>query len=104
MFDATPFPPGITVRSLHNVRTASKHSWAPLQSLWGPLLDPLLQAAKTSKGANSRQRLWPLAQTFWTFLSQVFCPGSSCRESVRRAAAWLRVATGRVLSEDESAY
>lgn len=104
MFNATPFLPGFPARSLHSVRTALRHSLAPLQTLWGPLLDPLLNAAKKAKGPNSRERLWPLAQTFWTFLSQVFCPGSSCRESVRKAAAWLRVCSTRVLSEDESAY
>jgi hypothetical protein len=104
MFNATPFLPGLKLRSRHSAHLAVQHSVAPLQTLWGPLLDPLLQRAKTGKGSNSRQRVWPLAQTFWTFLAQVFCPGSSCRESVRRAAAWLRVSSNRVLSEDESAY
>src|SRR5947209_15122536 len=98
MFNATPFLPGLKPRSLHHVHLALKHSVAPLQTLWGPSLDPLLQAAKSSKGPNSRQRVWPLAQTFWTFLAQIFSPGSSCRESVRRAAAWLRVSSDRVLS------
>jgi hypothetical protein len=104
MFNATPLLPGLNLRSLHIARVAATHSVAPLQTLWGYLLDPLLRRAKTVKGANSRERVWPLPQTFWTFLAQVFCPGSSCRESVRRAAAWLRISSNRVLSEDEGAY
>jgi len=104
MFNATPFLPGFTPRRCHDVRVAAKRSLAPLQAIWGPLLEGLLSAAKTPTGTNSRQRLWPVPLTFWTFLSQVLCPGSSCREAVRRAAAWLRAATGQVLCEDDSAY
>jgi hypothetical protein len=104
MFNATPFLPGLAPRRLHQVHRCTQRSLAPLQALWGPLLDGLLSAAKAPDGINSRERLWPLPLTFWTFLSQVLCPGSSCREAVRRAAAWLRAATGQVLSENDSAY
>ncbi len=104
MFDATPCLPGLALRPLHQVHVATKHSLAPLQALWGPLLDSLLSGAKTPSGCNSRHRLWPVPLTFWTFLSQVLCPGSSCREAVRKAAAWLRATTGQILSDQDSAY
>ena len=104
MFNATPCLPGLALWRLHQVQVATKRCLAPLQALWGSFLDDLLSAAKTSSGCNSRERLWTVPLTFWTFLSQVLCPGSSCREAVRKAAAWVRAAKGQILSEEDSAY
>jgi len=104
MFNATPCLPGLALCRLHQVQVATKRCLAPLQALWGSFLDDLLSAAKTSSGCNSRERLWTVPLTFWTFLSQVLCPGSSCREAVRKAAAWVRAAKGQILSEEDSAY
>jgi len=42
----------------------------------------------TASGAHSRQRFFPQSLTFWAFLSQVLCPQSPCRETVRKVQAW----------------
>jgi len=55
-------------------------------------------------GAFSRQRDWPLRLTFWTFLAQLLCPGSSCRSAVRQAQAQARLERRPVPAEDTSAY
>ena len=39
-----------------------------------------------------RERLFTPVRIFWLFLAQVFSPGTSCRESVRKALAWLALA------------
>jgi hypothetical protein len=42
----------------------------------------------TEKGKGSRSRVLPLRVTFWAFVSQVMQPKSSCREVVRKVAAF----------------
>jgi len=39
-------------------------------------------------GPNSRDRVYSLPVTFWTFLWQGLNPGTSCREAVRKVQAW----------------
>ena len=58
-----------------------------LSEVFGPWL-PTVLLAPTARGVNSRKRLYPLRLTFWAFLSQVWSPGSSCREIVRKVQAW----------------
>ena len=55
-----------------------------LSLLFAPLL-PAHWLSPAQEGAGSRQRLWPRRLTFWTFLAQLLCPGSSCRAAVRQA-------------------
>lgn len=55
-----------------------------LSLLFGGLL-PAHWLSPAQEGLGSRQRLWPRRLTFWTFLAQVLCPGSSCRAAVRQA-------------------
>jgi len=70
--------------------------------MFGPWL-PATQLSPTAKGLNSRQRTYPLALTFWAFLSQVLSPGAACREVVRKVQAWY-APQGRTLDSGTSAY
>jgi Transposase DDE domain len=57
-----------------------------------------------SRPPKSRQRLFTPVLTFWTFLSQVLCPGSSCRDAVRKAQSWWAVHLRIKISASTSAY
>lgn len=46
---------------------------------------------KSAAGVNSRNRLFSPMVTFWAFLAQVLERGSSCRDAVRRVAAWFEL-------------
>jgi len=76
------------------------HLFEALFSQW--LLHPWLNP--TRKGAFSRQRQWTLRLSFWTFLAQLLCPGSSCRAAVRQAQAQARLEGRPVPDDDTSAY
>ena len=95
----TAFLPGISHRlcgrqhrsqlDLWRAQTAQAHlaslsRWSEIFGSWLPstLLVP------STRGLNSRKRLYPLELTFWAFLRQVLSPGSSCREIVRKVQAW----------------
>lgn len=67
--------------------TVRQASLSRLSEIFGPWLPAALLAPST-RGLNSRKRLYPLELTFWAFLSQVLSPGSSCREIVRKVQAW----------------
>ena len=58
----------------------------------------------TEEGSCSRQRQWPLRLTFWTFLAQIFSPGSACRAAVRQAQAHARLEGRPVPADADSAY
>jgi len=58
----------------------------------------------TEEGSCSRQRQWPLRLTFWTFLAQIFSPGSACRAAVRQAQAHARLEGRPVPADEDSAY
>jgi hypothetical protein len=51
-------------------------SWIPQDTL-----------AQEKQGLNSRERVFPIALTFWAFLSQILNPGTSCREILRQVLA-----------------
>lgn len=76
-----------------------------LQGAFGHLISQV-HLARAKKGANSRQRVFSQALTFWAFLAQVLAPGSSCRDALRRIQAWWQFQHPRtaVPSEDTSAY
>jgi IS4 transposase len=65
---------------------------------------PFHWLSPTDEGANSRQRVYSLCVTFWTFLWQIFNPGSSCREAVRKVMAWLALSGRGNVSPDDSPY
>ena len=58
----------------------------------------------TEQGPNSRERLYSLAVTFWTFLWQVLNPGSPCSDAVGKVIAWLASLGRHHLSNDTSPY
>lgn len=74
-----------------------------LEDLFGGLLQHHW-LRPTEGGPFSRQRDWPLRLTFWSFLAQLLCPGSSCRSAVRQAQAQARLQRRPVPAEDTSAY
>ena len=56
-------------------------------------------------GRPGRQRLFcPLARTFWLFLSEVLSADRSCRQTVRKALAWLALKSGKTASPNTAAY
>ena len=64
-----------------------KASLCQLSTVCEPWL-PMDLLKPTQTGTNSRKRSYPMALTFWAFLSQVLSPGSPCRETVRKVQAW----------------
>jgi hypothetical protein len=56
------------------------------------------------QGPNSRERLYSLAVTFWTFLWQVLHPGIPCSEAVCKVIAWLASLGRPHASDDTSPY
>jgi hypothetical protein len=98
MLNPTPFLPGLSSRlcgrqrrsKLDELRAQSEQwrqtSLSRLCEIFGPWL-PAATLAPTTTGINCRQRTYPLALTFWAFLSQVLSPGVSCREVVRKVQA-----------------
>ena len=53
---------------------------------------------------SSRDRVFTTWRTFWLFLSQVLSSSHTCRETVRKAQAWLFREQGKDLSPNTSAY
>jgi hypothetical protein len=51
-----------------------------------------------------RERVFSPVVTFWMFLSQVLCEGSSCQEMVSKALAALWLTEGKQASPDNSGY
>lgn len=79
---------------------------APPQEL-EPLLGSALPAgllAQTETGQGSRERVYTVRITFWTFLWQALNPGSSCRCAVRKVMAWFALLGRGPLSPDDSPY
>jgi len=74
-----------------------------LQRLFGPSL-PAGLLAPADQGPNSRQRVFSVHVTFWTFLWQCFNPGSSCSEAVKTVIAWFAQLGRRPVSPDDSPY
>ena len=58
----------------------------------------------TEEGPNSRQRIFSLRLTFWTFLWQVLTPGSPCADAVLKVVAWWASLGRHGLSPDTSPY
>src|SRR3989454_3041890 len=58
----------------------------------------------SDEGPNSRERVYSLAVTFWTFLWQVLNRGSPCSDAVSKLIAWLSSVGRRKVSNDTSPY
>src|SRR6266481_1446412 len=74
-----------------------------LEQLLGGCLPPGL-LSQAEQGPNSRQRVFSVRVTFWTFLWQVLNPDSSCRSAVRKVMAWFALLDRPKVSEDDSPY
>jgi len=74
-----------------------------LEQLLGGCLPPGL-LSQAEQGPNSRQRVFSVRVTFWTFLWQVLNPGSSTRSAVRKVMAWFALLGRPKVSEDDSPY
>ena len=65
---------------------------------------PAHRLSPTDEGPNSRERVYSLRVTFWTFLWQVLNPGSPCYEAVCKVMAWLASLGRPKVSADTSPY
>jgi hypothetical protein len=74
-----------------------------LESLFGSCLPPGL-LSQTDEGPNSRERVYSVRVTFWTFLWQVLTPGAPCRSAVRKIMAWFARLGLPKVSQDDSPY
>jgi len=96
MNTSTPFFPGF-----HHIlfgrpgRSAQEKLQAQAEALrraslcqLAKLFEASVPSGQLATQANQRRRCYPLAVTFWAFLSQTLNPGSPCRETVRKVQAW----------------
>jgi hypothetical protein len=74
-----------------------------LEQLFGSCL-PAGLLSQADEGLNSRDRVYGVAVTFWTFFWQVLNPGSPCRSAVRKVMAWFALLGRPKVSEDDSPY
>jgi hypothetical protein len=74
-----------------------------LEQLFCPCL-PAGLLAQAEEGCNSRERVFSVRVTFWTFLWQALNPGSSTRSAVRKVMAWFALVGRPRISEDDSPY
>jgi len=83
-----------------------KMSVAPpeeLEQLFAPCF-PAGLFSQADEGPNSRDRVFSVRVTFWTFLWQTLNPGSSCRSAVRKIMAWFRSLGRPPVKPDDSPY
>jgi hypothetical protein len=59
---------------------------------------------QAQEGTNSRDRVYSVRVSFWTFLWQTLNPGSSCRQAVRKVMAWFAFLGLPPVSPDDSPY
>ncbi len=100
--DFPAFAP-LFARQLHHLRTTT----GPALQAWEALLQdwiPRHLLAQEDQGPHSRDRLWNLRLTFWTFLWQIAHAGASCREAVREARDRCRLLNRPVPPETTSPY
>ena len=74
-----------------------------LELLFGSCL-PAGLLSQTDEGRNSRDRVYSVRVTFWTFLWQVLTPGASCRSAVRKVMAGFAFLGLPKVSQDDSPY
>lgn len=90
-------------RHYQKVRAAAQGSLHQLEVLASPWIPAHLLAPQDEK-EFSRQRIWTLRLTFWSFLWQVAQVGASCRKTVRQAI-FLCTAQGQpVPGDDDGIY
>jgi len=60
--------------------------------------------SQTDEGLNSRDRVYSVRVTFWTFLWQVLNPGASCGNAVSKVIAWFAFLGLPKVRKDDSPY
>jgi hypothetical protein len=96
------FGPLLFGRRAHR-KTPEVEDFGELQNMFKKQL-PAGALKRARKGANSRERLFSMASTFWIFLFQVLSPSGACREAVRKAQAWWCGSRKEASDTDTSAY
>ena len=81
-----PFPAwsGGFAAQTHRLRTTLGRNLHQFELLFSDWIAPW-RLAQQDQGEHSRDRLWNLRLTFWTFLWQITQAGASCREAIRQA-------------------
>ena len=74
-----------------------------LEQLFGPCFPPGL-LAQADEGPGSRERVFSVCVTFWTFLWQALSPAASCRDAVRKVIAWFAWLGRPKVKQDDSPY
>lgn len=91
------YEPGSLATCLRHI---NQHSLSDLTEIFAPWID-----LPETFGPPARRRFFsPLSRTFWLFLSEVLSADRSCRETVRKALAWLALQTGKTASPNTAAY
>jgi hypothetical protein len=84
-------------------RAVAQQSLPQIEKLFASFLPPGV-LSQADEGANSRERIFSVARTFWGFLWQVLNPGSPCREVVRQIQALFTLHGGRAVDSRTGAY
>lgn len=115
MFPESPFLPGICHRlqgraprkesekARAQMERLAKESLGGLCEIFGKWI-PAEALEEERSGVNSRRRIYTLRVSFWSFLSQVLAPGSSCREAVRKVQRWHGLRQKALPDSNTSAY
>ena len=88
---------------IHRLRTTAGHNLHQFELLLEGWIAPW-RLAQQDEGPHSRDRLWNLRLTFWTFLWQIAQAGSSCREAIRQAQSLCRIHGRRPPPDENSPY
>lgn len=86
----TPFFPALRARLSalgRRVQHVRQQSLLHLEHLFARFLPPGL-LSQADEGPNSRERVFTVRRTFWSFLYQALNPGCPCREIVRQVQAF----------------
>lgn len=115
MAPVTPYLPGLATTFFGRAQTAAhqhftatrqrlqRASCCQLARMFRELL-PAHALAPAARHAHSRRRIYTMEATFWVFLAQMLSPHVSCREAVRRVAAWYAARRQPLPSSNTAAY
>ena len=78
---------------------AQKESVQELRELFGTWLE-----LPPDFGGSGYKRLFTPSRTFWLFLSQVLTEDGTCRETLKKFLAWLKVEENKTASSKTTAY
>ena len=81
--------PRLAARKSHSSSGSLPPDWSRLQTLLQSFF-PAFLLSQSDEKENSRERVWTVRLTFWTFLWQVLHPGNSCRQAVHAAFSQAR--------------